>query len=114
MSNLFKAALLLGGLLWQSMGLASDTGWLTSPQNDHARVRLQADRSTADQTRILLDIELESGWKTYWHSREKGALPPRSCGMSRSATSSGAGPLRATSRWPDSVPRVIRVRCVSP
>ncbi len=77
MSNLFKAALLLGGLLWQSMGLASDTGWLTSPQNDHARVRLQADRSTADQTRILLDVELESGWKTYWHSPGEGGIAPQ-------------------------------------
>lgn len=77
MSNLFKAALLLGGLLWQSMGLASDTGWLTSPQNDHARVRLQADRGTADQTRILLDVELESGWKTYWHSPGEGGIAPQ-------------------------------------
>ncbi|MCX7126370.1 protein-disulfide reductase DsbD domain-containing protein [Aeromonas sp.] len=77
MSNLFKAALLLGGLLWQSMGLASDTGWLTSPQNDHARVRLQADRSTAEQTRILLDVELESGWKTYWHSPGEGGIAPQ-------------------------------------
>ncbi|WP_429051646.1 protein-disulfide reductase DsbD family protein [Aeromonas veronii] len=77
MSNLFKAALLLGGLLWQSMGLASDTGWLTSPQNDHARVRLQADPSTADQTRILLDVELESGWKTYWHSPGEGGIAPQ-------------------------------------
>ena len=40
MSNIIKTALLLSGLLWQSMGLASDTGWLTSPQNDHAKVRL--------------------------------------------------------------------------
>jgi len=71
------AALLLGGLLWQSMGLASDTGWLTSPQNDHARVRLQADRSTADQTRILLNVELESGWKTYWHSPGEGGIAPQ-------------------------------------
>ncbi|HEH9439943.1 TPA: thioredoxin family protein [Aeromonas sobria] len=77
MSNLFKAALLLGGLLWQSMGLASDTGWLTSPQNDHAKVRLQANRSTADQTRILLDVELESGWKTYWHSPGEGGIAPQ-------------------------------------
>lgn len=77
MSNLFKAALLLGSLLWQSMGLASDTGWLTSPQNDHAKVRLQADRSMADQTRILLDVELESGWKTYWHSPGEGGIAPQ-------------------------------------
>ncbi|MGL6007648.1 protein-disulfide reductase DsbD family protein [Aeromonas sobria] len=77
MSNLFKAALLLGGLLWQSMGLASDTGWLTSPQNDHAKVRLQADRSAPDHTRILLDVELESGWKTYWQSPGEGGIAPQ-------------------------------------
>ncbi|MFB2865208.1 protein-disulfide reductase DsbD family protein [Aeromonas sp. MdU4] len=77
MSNLFKAALLLGGLLWQSMGLASDTGWLTSPQNDHAKVRLQADHSAPDHTRILLDVALESGWKTYWHSPGEGGIAPQ-------------------------------------
>ncbi|MGY3853360.1 protein-disulfide reductase DsbD family protein [Aeromonas aquatilis] len=77
MSNLFKVALLLGGLLWQSMGLASDTGWLTSPQNDHARVRLQADRNAPDHTRILLDVALESGWKTYWHSPGEGGIAPQ-------------------------------------
>lgn len=77
MTNFFKAALLMACLLWQSTGLASDTGWLTSPQNDHARVRLQADRSTADQTRILLDVELESGWKTYWHSPGEGGIAPQ-------------------------------------
>lgn len=77
MSNLFKAALLLGCLLWQSIGLANDTGWLTSPQNDHAKVRLQADRSDPDQTRILLDIALESGWKTYWHSPGEGGIAPQ-------------------------------------
>ena len=99
MSNLFKAALLLGGLLWQSMGLASDTGWLTSPQNDHARVRLQADRSTADQTRILLDVEPWSrAGKPTGTAREKGALLPRSCGTNRSVTFSGAGRCHATSR----------------
>ncbi|MFQ2078255.1 protein-disulfide reductase DsbD family protein [Aeromonas veronii] len=77
MSNLLKTALLLGGLLWQSMGLASDTGWLTSSQNDHARVRLQADRSAPDHTRILLDVALESGWKTYWHSPGEGGIAPQ-------------------------------------
>ncbi|MGL5815390.1 MAG: protein-disulfide reductase DsbD family protein [Aeromonas sp.] len=77
MSNFFKATLLLGCLLWQSSGLASDTGWLTSPQNDHAKVRLQADRSDPAQSRILLDIALESGWKTYWHSPGEGGIAPQ-------------------------------------
>ncbi len=77
MTNFFKAALLMACLLWQSTGLASDTGWLTSPQNDHARVRLQADRSAPDHTRILLDVALESDWKTYWHSPGEGGIAPR-------------------------------------
>ncbi len=77
MSTLFKASLLLGCLLWQSSGLASDTGWLTSPQNDHAKVRLQADRSAPDHTRILLEVALESGWKTYWRSPGEGGIAPQ-------------------------------------
>ncbi len=77
MTNFFKAALLMACLLWQSTGLASDTGWLTSPQNDHARVRLQADRSAPDHTRILLDVALKSGWKTYWHSPGEGGIAPQ-------------------------------------
>ena len=32
MSNLFKAVLLLGCLLWQSSGLASDTGGSPAPE----------------------------------------------------------------------------------
>lgn len=77
MSTFLKATLLLGCLLWQSTGLASDTGWLTSPQNDHAKIRLQADRSDPAQTRILLDVALEAGWKTYWHSPGEGGIAPQ-------------------------------------
>ncbi|MGL5290214.1 MAG: protein-disulfide reductase DsbD domain-containing protein, partial [Aeromonas sp.] len=77
MSKIMRAALLIGGLLWQSIGLASDTGWLTRPQNDHVKVRLQADRSASDQTRILLDIELAASWKTYWHSPGEGGIAPQ-------------------------------------
>lgn len=76
MSNIIKTALLIGGLLWQSMGLASDTGWLASPQNDHAKVRLQADARDAAQTRVLLSLALESGWKTYWQNPGEGGIAP--------------------------------------
>lgn len=76
MSNMIKTALLMGGLLWQSMGLASDTGWLVSPQNDHAKVRLQADASDPVQTRVLLSLALESGWKTYWQNPGEGGIAP--------------------------------------
>lgn len=76
MSNIIKTALLMGGLLWQSMGLASDTGWLASPQNDHAKVRLQADARDPVQTRVLLSLALESGWKTYWQNPGEGGIAP--------------------------------------
>ena len=44
MLNIFRGFVLL---LLSCMGAAhaADTGWLTSPQNDHARVRFQAERS---------------------------------------------------------------------
>ncbi|WP_425969033.1 protein-disulfide reductase DsbD family protein [Aeromonas dhakensis] len=76
MSNIIKTALLMGGLLWQSTGLASDTGWLTSPRNDHAQVRLQADTRDPAHTRVLLSLELESGWKTYWQNPGEGGIAP--------------------------------------
>ena len=76
MSNIIKTALLLSGLLWQSMGLASDTGWLTSPQNDHAKVRLQADTRDPAAPRVLLSLQLESGWKTYWQNPGEGGIAP--------------------------------------
>ncbi|WP_413162767.1 protein-disulfide reductase DsbD family protein [Aeromonas salmonicida] len=76
MSNIIKTALLMGGLLWQSIGLASDTGWLACPQNDHAKVRLQADTRDPAQTRVLLSLELESGWKTYWQNPGEGGIAP--------------------------------------
>jgi len=76
MSNIIKTALLLSGLLWQSFGLASDTGWLTSPQNDHARVRLQADTRDPAAPRVLLNLQLESGWKTYWQNPGEGGIAP--------------------------------------
>ena len=76
MSNIIKTALLLSGLLWQSFGLASDTGWLTSPQNDHAKVRLQADTRDPAAPRVLLSLQLESGWKTYWQNPGEGGIAP--------------------------------------
>jgi len=54
---------------------AADTGWLTSPQNDHARIRFQAERHD-DQLRGLLTVELQSGWKTYWRSPGEGGVAP--------------------------------------
>ena len=65
--------------LWLScIGIAhaADTGWLASPQNDHARIRFQAER---EQTHIkgLLTVELKPGWKTYWRSPGEGGVAPK-------------------------------------
>ncbi len=38
--------------------------WLRSPDNDHASMRLRADTSANGETRLLLDVKLENGWKT--------------------------------------------------
>ncbi|WP_421506887.1 protein-disulfide reductase DsbD family protein [Erwinia rhapontici] len=67
-------ALLL--LFWLPALQAADSGWLQNPQNSHAQVRLRADASQADRTRILLDIQLQDGWKTYWRSPGEGGIAP--------------------------------------
>lgn len=75
MFNLFRVFV----FLWLScIGIthAADTGWQVSPQNDHARIRFQAER---DQNRIqgLLTVELKPGWKTYWRSPGEGGVAPK-------------------------------------
>ncbi|MEG6184693.1 protein-disulfide reductase DsbD family protein [Enterobacter sichuanensis] len=75
MVNLFRGFI----FLWLScIGIvhAADTGWLVSPQNDHARIRSQAER---EQTHIkgLLTVELKPGWKTYWRSPGEGGVAPK-------------------------------------
>lgn len=67
-------ALLL--LLWLPALQAADSGWLQNPQNSHAQVRLRADTSQTDRTRLLLDIRLQDGWKTYWRSPGEGGIAP--------------------------------------
>ena len=75
MRNIFRGLVLL---LLSCMGLAhaADTGWLTSPQNDHARIRFQAEKIN-DQLYGLLSVELESGWKTYWRTPGEGGVAPK-------------------------------------
>ncbi|MGX9837363.1 cytochrome c biogenesis protein CcdA [Enterobacter dykesii] len=75
MVNLFRGFV----FLWLScIGIvhAADTGWLVSPQNDHARIRLQAEREQT-QVKGLLTVELKPGWKTYWRSPGEGGVAPK-------------------------------------
>jgi suppressor for copper-sensitivity B len=76
MLNIIRLALACLLLLWLPATQAADSGWLQSPQNDHAKVSLRADTSNGDETRVLLAVELEKGWKTYWRSPGEGGIAP--------------------------------------
>ncbi|MCU6176320.1 protein-disulfide reductase DsbD family protein [Citrobacter cronae] len=76
MMTVFRQALLCLLLLWLPVSWAAEPGWLRSPDNDHASVRLRADTSVAGETRLLLDVKLEDGWKTYWRSPGEGGVAP--------------------------------------
>lgn len=82
MLNLSKTALFCLVLLWMPALWAADSGWRVSPQNDHAKVRLRAEPSISGETRMLLAVQLEDGWKTYWRSPGEGGLRPRLSGIS--------------------------------
>ena len=89
---------------------AAEPGWLRSPDNDHASVRLRADTSAGGETRLLLDVKLEDGWKTYWRSPGEG----RRCACYRlegeMPRSTGSGRPLLVLRSPISLPRGITIR----
>lgn len=74
MLNLFRGSLFLL-LSFMGVAQAADTGWLSSPQNDHARVRFQAQKQNG-HINALLFIDLQPGWKTYWRSPGEGGVAP--------------------------------------
>lgn len=76
MLNIIRLAFACLLLLWLPASQAADSGWLQSAQNQHAKVRLRADTSNGAETRVLLSVELEKGWKTYWRSPGEGGIAP--------------------------------------
>ena len=56
MMTVFRQTLLCLLLLWLPVSWAAEPGWLRSPDNDHASVRLRADTSAGGETRVLLDV----------------------------------------------------------
>ncbi|VDZ60164.1 Uncharacterized protein predicted to be involved in C-type cytochrome biogenesis [Serratia odorifera] len=76
MLNIIRLAVACLLLLWLPAAQAADSGWLQNPTNDHAKVRLRADTSQAGETRLLLSVELQNGWKTYWRSPGEGGIAP--------------------------------------
>lgn len=75
MLAIFRGAFLLL-LLCVSFAQAADTGWMQSPQNDHARIRLRAEK-TDNGVHALLYVQLAPGWKTYWRSPGEGGVAPK-------------------------------------
>jgi DsbC/DsbD-like thiol-disulfide interchange protein len=56
---------------------------LRAADNQHASVRLRAQTESNGDTRLLLDVALEKGWKTYWRSPGKAASRRLSPGTRR-------------------------------
>ncbi|MGG4607712.1 protein-disulfide reductase DsbD family protein [Providencia sp. Me31A] len=71
-------------VLFSSSLQAADTGWLkpanTGWMNDntprHAQVRLLSSPQENGKIEILLDVQLDEGWKTYWRSPGEGGVAP--------------------------------------
>jgi suppressor for copper-sensitivity B len=61
--------------LWLPVSQAADSGWLRAADNQHASVPAAQTESNGD-TRLLLDVALEKGWKTYWRSPGEGGIAP--------------------------------------
>jgi len=74
MKNLIRSMVLLF-CTWLPALHAADSGWLNAPQNDHAEVRFRSSTENG-KTRLLLDIRLQPGWKTYWRSPGEGGVAP--------------------------------------
>ncbi|MBQ0532282.1 protein-disulfide reductase DsbD domain-containing protein [Providencia rettgeri] len=70
--------------LFSSSLYAADTGWLqpanTGWMNDntprHAQVRLLSSAQENGKIEVLLDVQLDEGWKTYWRSPGEGGVAP--------------------------------------
>lgn len=73
---LFLRALAFSLCLWLPASWAADSGWLQDPNNSHARVLMSASQPEEGAVRLLLDVRLSDGWKTYWRSPGEGGIAP--------------------------------------
>lgn len=76
MFTVFRRLLVCLLWLWLPLSQAADSGWLRAADNQHASVRLRAQPDNHGDTRLLLDVALEKGWKTYWRSPGEGGVAP--------------------------------------
>lgn len=76
MRIIFRQLVLCLLWLWLPVSQAADSGWLRAADNDHASVRLRAEAQPDGEARVLLDVALQKGWKTYWRSPGEGGIAP--------------------------------------
>ncbi|WP_276850888.1 protein-disulfide reductase DsbD family protein [Enterobacter oligotrophicus] len=76
MFTVFRRLLVCLLWLWLPLSQAADSGWLRAADNQHASVRLRAQTESNGETRLLLDVALQKGWKTYWRSPGEGGIAP--------------------------------------
>ena len=91
MFTVFRRLLVCLLWLWLPLSQAADSGWLRAADNQHASVRLRAQTENSGETRLLLDVALQKGWKTYWRSAGEGGIAP---------AIRWHQPVEATWRWP--------------
>lgn len=72
----FINALIILSALFSGTLQAADTGWLTDKHNDHAQVRFLSSSQKDGKVALLLDVQLQDGWKTYWRSPGEGGIAP--------------------------------------
>lgn len=54
----------------------ANTGWMNENTPRHAQVRLLSSAQENGKIDILLDVQLDEGWKTYWRSPGEGGVAP--------------------------------------
>lgn len=102
MRTFFRQLVLCLLWLWLPVSHAADSGWLRAADNDHASVRLRAQAQPDGEAKLLLDVALEKGWKTYWRSPGEGGIAPAIKWQT---------PLKMDWRWP--VPQRFDVAGIS-
>lgn len=75
--SLLVRIILLGFCVWLSPAWSLESSWLANTANNQQiSVLFSAAKDHNNQIRVLLDVELMEGWKTYWYSPGEGGVTP--------------------------------------